>query len=175
MPINLVALKSELTQDPLGRNYAALGDEAAAVRINVIDRPFDGISAPMLTYLAVNKNRTNTGTDTVNTSMLGRLILAAGATIGTDPFGSGVLVTLDMKCSALALLEILRSDKLQALPFQTNTLQQLLTDMISVGVMKVADKTAIIALSDNRQSRASELNLGGVPTTSDVAAARRLP
>lgn len=39
--MNLQALKSELTTDPLGRNYAGMGDEAAAVSLNAADRQPD--------------------------------------------------------------------------------------------------------------------------------------
>lgn len=36
--MDLVALKSELTVDPLTRGYAGMGDAAAADRLNVVDR-----------------------------------------------------------------------------------------------------------------------------------------
>lgn len=175
MPIDLAKLKTELTTDPLARGYAAMGDEAAAVNLTtLIDRPADGSVKALLNYLLVNKNRTGDGTDTVTTSMLGRLILIGGAALASKPFGTTTAsfdVTLDYKCSALALLEIIRNPNIQTLPYQSSTLQVLLTDMINAGVMKAADKTAIIAMSNNLQSRAVELGLGGV-TTSDVARAR---
>lgn len=171
MPINLAALKSELVTDPLARNYAALGDEAAAARINVVDRPFDGPVPQLFNYLLVNKNRSNAGTDIVTTSMLGRLVLCAGAAVGTSLFGSGTLQTLDMQCSALAMLEMVRNPNIASLPYHTPTMQQILTDLVNAQVMKAADRTAIIAFSNNHQSRAAELGLGSV-TTSDVAAAR---
>ena len=37
--MNLVALKSELTTDPLARGYAGMNDEAAANSLNTKDRP----------------------------------------------------------------------------------------------------------------------------------------
>lgn len=174
-PAQLATLKTEITTNPLGITpaYSTMGDEAAADRINVIDRPADGSVNGMLNYLLVNKSRDNTGTDTVATSMLGRLILASQTAVAANPFGAtGGAMTLDTKCSALAMLEIVRNPNVTTLPYQKSTLQQLLDDMVTAKVMKAADKAAIIALSNNLQSRASELGLPRV-TASDIADAKR--
>lgn len=171
--MDLVALKAELTAGHPGTGAYSAGDEAAANQINAVNRTGDGSVSAMLNYLLVNKSRTNTGTDTTTTSMLGRLILASSMAVASDPFGSGITLTLDMKCSALALLEVARNPKINALPYQASTLQVLLTDMVNAGVMKASDKTAIIALSNNLQSRGSELGFGNV-NPSNVADARRL-
>lgn len=172
--MDLQALKTELLAGHPGTGAYNADNEIAANQINAVNRPGDGSVSAMLNYLLVNKSRTNAGTDTVNTSMLGRLILASNAAVASDPFGSGTSITLDMKCSALALLEVARNPKINALPYQASTLQVLLTDMVNAGVMKAADRTAIIALSNNLQSRGSELGLGNV-SPSNVADARRLP
>lgn len=157
--------------------YAGLSDEDAANLLAVANRPADAGVDGLLRYLLLNKNKSNTGTDTVATSMLGRLIVASATAIGVDPFGASpaVPITLDMKCSALALLEVVRNPNIRSLPYQTTTLQQLLTDAVSANVMKAADKTALIALSNNLQSRWSELGLPGSPNPSSVADARKLP
>ncbi len=170
-PANLQTLSAELKSPA----YTSLNDSDAADVLAVVNRPADGSVSAMLSYLLVNKNKSGTGSDTNTTSMLGRLIMVSNATVGTDPFGSTVNVTLDMKCSALALLEVVRNPKISALPYQTATLQQLLTDAIAANVMKAADRTALIALSNNLQSRWAELGLPGSPNPSDVASARKLP
>lgn len=165
-PAQLQTLSTELKLPA----YTGLSDTAAADALAVVNRPADGSVRGMLNYLLVNKNQTGTTGDTVPTSMLGRLVLASqGTMLGTTS------QTLDTRCSALAMLEIVRNPGISTLPYQTNTLQQLLTDMVTAGVMKNPDKAAIIALSKNLQSKWSELGLPGQPNPSDVADARRLP
>ncbi len=172
----LQTLSTELKTDPLARGYAAMLDDVAAARVAVVDRPGDGSVSAVLNYLLVNKSRTNTGTDVTATSMLGRLLVVSATAIGTDPFGASPAtpITLDLKCSALAFLEVCRNPNIRSLPYQTATLQQLLTDMVTAHVMKSNDTTAIVALSNNLQSRAAELGIP-TPTTSNVADARKLP
>lgn len=171
--MDLVKLRTELTTDPLSRGYASMGDEDAARRLNVVDRPGDGSVTAFLAYMLVNKSRTNAGADLVATSMLGRLVIVAESSVGTNLFGSGTALTLDMRCSAIATLEVVRNPNVTALPFQGNALQAILTDLVSAGVMRNTDRTALISLSDGQRSRAAELVLGGAPTASDVADARR--
>jgi hypothetical protein len=174
--MNLVALKAELTTDPLSLGYAAMSDEQAANRLAVVDRPGDGAVSGLLLYLLTNKSRTNTGSDTVATSALGRVLIVSQAAIAANPFGANptLPITLDLKCSALAFLEILRNPSIGSLPFQSDALRAILTDLVASGAIRATDRAAMIAIGDNQQSRAAELGLG-VVTTSDVADARRLP
>lgn len=44
--MNLVALKAELTNDPLARGYSGMGDEAAANSLNTVNRTINRRTVP---------------------------------------------------------------------------------------------------------------------------------
>lgn len=158
-------------------------DQTAADEINAFNRPANGGVSGMLAYMLENRSRTNTGTDTVATSIVGRLHDVANGTAGTDPFGHGVSgsnLTMEHIHSARMLWTLITSPHLEdsGVDF-SNTEVQAMVDTLSGGagnarVYKPADADAIKGLSDNLQSRAMELGFGRVKAI-DVTDARALP
>lgn len=153
-------LRDELTNDPLALGYIGMTDEQVVISLNTLNRTAKGGIAGMMEYLLNNKNRTNTGTDTVASAILGRLHHVADSAIGSDPFGSTIVVTNEMKHAAQSFLDLLHSPHLLEIDFDGIDLPYVrCTD---AGIWKIADVSALKALSTNKQSRANELGLGRV-------------
>lgn len=153
-------LKDELLIDPLGIGYAAMSDDEAKDSLNAKTRPANGSVSEMLEYLATQKYRTNTGTDTVNTQILGRLKNVDRSAVGDDPFGSGVLLTLQQIHACTAFMTLICAPQQGAIDLEDANLP--FTQVKNAGVWAASDTTALKAISQNRQSRASELGLGKV-------------
>lgn len=169
-------LKTELTTDPLTRGYSTMSDIQAANDLNTVYRDIDegGIEG-MVRYLATHKNRTNTGTDTVGSAMLGRLYHVADSAIGANPFGASpaLTVTNAMKHAARSFIELFNNSTLSTVDFQNTEIDLFYTACTDAGVWKAADVTALKALSQSKQSRATELGIGYV-REGDVAQARAM-
>ena len=163
MTDKITKIKNELTVDELGRGYSGMTAEQKAASLNAPDRPADGSATGMLQWLATHKNRSNDGSDTVGTAMLGRLRSVAEAAVGDDPFGRGVgnEVTLPQKHAAQAFL-ILVSSEAVVLDFTNTDVGLFFDEMESATVWKPADTTALQALSQNKQSRGQEIGAGHV-------------
>lgn len=172
-------LAAELTADDLVRGYSAMSDQAAADDLNTAYRDAPASMADLFDYLIENRAHTNTGTDTTvanqtPSTILGRLIMAAEqSAIDADPFGAGGAKVLNSRelHSAKAFLFMLKEGLAGNVDF-TDTIQgDILNDLINGGVMNAVNRTAIIALSQAKQSRAQELELG-VVAVAHVTAAR---
>jgi hypothetical protein len=131
--VDLVALKAELTNDPLGRGYASMDDEAAANALRVNDR------------------------------MANRDTLDGGLLVASIVMSEYTALTANQK-DYLRLLAMS-----QTLPL-TATVK---TELGSIFPAGSATRANFLALLKRPGSRADELNLGGNPTPSDVAKARR--
>ena len=136
MPINLAALKTELTTDPLGRGYAVMTDEQAAASLALSDRQADRdmLDSALLVASIV---RAEYATLSANDKDYVRLV---GAVDGPLP------LTANLK-----------------------------TQLGAIFPAGSATRANLVALLKRTGSRAEELNLGGSPTPSDVADAKRLP
>lgn len=150
-------LSDELTNDPLGRVYSGMADQQVVDSMNALDRPAKGGVSGMFNYLLENTNRSNAGTDTTQTPILGRLHHVANSNIGDDPFGSLVLVTLVGKHAAQAFIDLLLNPQLQSIDFESANLPY--ARCTGMEIWSAADVTALKALSQNKQSRARELEL----------------
>lgn len=164
MAIDLNALKTELTAGHPTTGAYNVDDTLAAGELNAINRPADGGIDGMVTYLATHKNRTNTGTDLLGSAILGRLWHAADSLVGTDPFGQQLGYTLELteKHAAMSFLIVLLSPQLQTLNFIDTEIDGFYTSCEDAGIWKTADSTVLKGLTENEQSRATELGFGQV-------------
>lgn len=132
--MDLVALKSEITNDPLGRGYSGMTDEQIAASLAVHDRQADreSLEAGLLVASIVSSEYIGLS---ANQKDYVRLIAMA----------STVPLTASIKTELGAIF-----------PAGSTT------------------RANLIALMKRAGSRADELKLGGNPTPSDVANAKRL-
>lgn len=134
MPINLAALKTELTTDPLAKGYASMTDEQAAESLAAVNRQAnrETLDGGMLVASIV---RSEFAAQSAADKQYVQLIAAAGQ----------VPLTATVKAELGAV-------------FPAGS----------------ATRANLTALMKRPGSRAEELELGGIPTTSDVARARAL-
>jgi len=160
-------IKDEITNDPLTRGYSGMTSSQVATDMNTSYRSAEGGIDMMLNYCIINRSRTNNGSDTVALPLLGRLHCVADASIGSDPFGTGVAgnqITIEMKTWSKTFLTAFMSPSLETLNFINSEID---AGFRSLGpgkaaVWKLPDINALRAFSQNQQSRAQELGLGRV-------------
>lgn len=132
--MDLVALKTELTTDPLGRGYAGMDDEAAANSLALPNR---------------QANR-----ETLDAGMLAASIVQSEYTALTA--AQKDYLRLIVSAGTMPLTATVKAELGTIFPAGSGT------------------RANFVALLKRPGNRADELNLGGVPTPSDVADARRL-
>jgi len=161
----IAILKTEIDTDPLARGYVGMTNLQIADDMNLVNRDTEGGTVGMLTYLLKNRSRTNTGTDTVATSIYGRLQSVAESVVGDNPFGaSGNSISMEHIHTAKMLIALITSPQVSTMDF-VNVEVVIMLDLMGGGagnakVMKPADIVAIKALSENQQSRGQELGVG---------------
>ena len=161
-------IRTEITADPLSRGYAGMTDLQVADDMNLVNREAEGGTIGMLSYLLKNRSRTNLGDDIVAISIYGRLQTVAESNIGDDPFGIGAAAQLTREhiYSAKMFIALINSPQLSTMDF-VNSEVTIMLDILAGSsgngrVWKTGDVTAIKALSENQQSRASELGISKV-------------
>lgn len=180
-------LSTELSTDPLTRNYAGMTDAQVAASINAVDRENPAPFSAVVDYLVANRSHTNQGQDTAAnnvtpSTILGRLVHAAEQNVletalPVDVFGAGStpadkrITNTRQLHSCKAFLEMLRIGHLSESLFTASAQGDILNDIVNAGVMNTANRTALIALSENQISRATELGLP-VIVEAQVAEAR---
>jgi hypothetical protein len=133
--MDLIALKTELTTDPIGRGYASKNDEQAAATFSIMDR---------------QPNR--------------------------ETLESGLLVAAIVRSEFAALVAGDKQYVQMVATAPTMPLTATLkTELGAIFPAGSATRANLVALMKRPGNRAEELNLGGIPTTSEVANARRLP
>lgn len=164
-------LKAELEpNDPLGRGYAGMDDEAAAVDLNTVYRDGPHDTGALLQYLTLERFRTGT--------LYGRLRLVAHSrpvkddaawTIPPLPLGASdadVAITQQHIAAAASLLRYVDTDSALAVTLLDSRITSILSNLTAngggCGAIGSGDKTAIEALSTGVQSRATELGVGVV-------------
>lgn len=143
------ALSDELSNDPLSRGYSGMTDAEAAASLHMVNRP-----------------------GAVPAKDVRRYLLLAGKWPGlvdaaaNDSTGSVRQIAVNI-VDTLANFEDFDLQDSTVLAAVTAGLD----GAIAAGLMETANKTAILAMENNRQSRAAEL---GIPQTNlgDVIAAR---
>ncbi len=140
-------------------------DQLATNEWNVKNRVAEGGVLGMLNYLVKNRSRTNSGTDIVATSIVGRLKSVAEATVGENPFGvTGNTLALAHIHAAKMFMVLLASPQVDVLDF-VNTEVTAMMDALGGGagnakVWKTADIDALKGLSQNQQSWSVEREYG---------------
>lgn len=133
--------------------------QTAADEINALNRPNSNTVQAMFMYLFNKKHRTNQGTDTVYTPIIGRLLHVADSAVDADPFGRGAgnEVNLQQIHACKAMVTLLNSTHIDLLDYSDTDLP--LGYLNGAGVISPSHKTALDELSNNLQSRATELGL----------------
>ena len=163
---NIALLATELSTDPLVRGYSGMSDAAAAVSLNGIDREGAASADAIRSYCLLEKKG--------GMSLLGRISVIAESAVASDPFGDGISVTLEHITNARAMLHIMENASNFSLNLNDSRFDVIVNDMAAgtgCKAIQPADKTAIQALSQNLQSRATELGIGFV-RPGDVQQAR---
>lgn len=174
---NLVAIRAELDAGHPDAGAYSVNDATAANQLNSPNRPGTAAVGGMLNYLFENRSRTNSGTDTVPTSILGRLIAMSETSPPDDPFGSGANATQAHVHAAKMLVNLIHVPQLDGINFE-NTEFRGMIDLLGSGpgngrVWKQADSNVLKGLSAGLTSRAAELGLVRV-RTNEVTKARAL-
>jgi hypothetical protein len=174
---DLVALRAELDAGHPDTGAYNIDDAIAADELNLLNRPGPAAVEGMLNYLFENRSRTNSGTDTARTSMLGRLVAMSQTSPPDDPFGSGTNATQAHVHAAKMFVNLLHVTELTGINFE-NTEFQMMIDLLGSGagngkVWKQADSNVLKGLSAGLRSRVTELKLGRV-RTNEVTKARAL-
>lgn len=167
-PKAFALLKTELSTDPLTRGYSGMSDQQAADSLNAKDRPGRRPIEALQEYcFNTLYNPAGTQKDTSSLWLLAEDV-ANGVAISTatDPNP-----TDKMKDGGRALCILLKRNPLDDWDFTQATLSTLLSQLVNADAMTTAHKDAIVALSNNQQSRASELSIGLVEP-GNVAEAR---
>ena len=163
---NIALLKIELDTDPLTRGYAGMDDPTAAATFNVIDREAPPDSGALLQYIILERFRTGNLYGRINMAAFASPLRAGNAweipPLPLGAAGADVVPTFDQIQSAAAFMRLLDTDTRFAVSLLDSRIDTILSDLVSVGVIGAGDKTAIQALSENQQSRATELGIGRV-------------
>lgn len=166
MSNNISIIKEELLNDPLLRGYGAMTDEEVLADFKLFYRDIEGSLLEMLSFITKNRARTNEGTDTQNTAILGRLIAVANADVNSDVFGSGRLTTLEQKHAASTFVFILNNNNMAVFDFVDTEVEAMINKLNgnsgNAGVWTNSDGNTLKALSQNKQTRPMELGLSVV-------------
>lgn len=140
-------LRTEITTDPLGRNYAAMWDGQVADSLNTRNRSASkSISAQILhAWFVFN----------------GKWPSIESTAAGTVTTGG---LTADQKLAAQSFIEICHyfSDLDMRDPQYSGGITFVLDQFVSRGIITTAQRTAIVALGSGLISRAEELAIGHV-------------
>jgi len=152
MAFNYASLKSEITTDPLGRGYATMTDAAVATSLNAVDRPGPVPAKDVIKRL----------------QLLGKWaeIERVASGLGTAAPDATINAALTIVSAVRTFEDFDLSD-----PAVMAAVNGALDALVTVGLITATDKATVLALQDNRQSRAQELGLR-VVAASDVKRAR---
>lgn len=138
---DLAALKTELTTDPLGRGYAGMTDVQAADSLNAVNRPVEVPAHDVIRYLA---------------------LVDKWGTIASDARHGNITAAKQTWCvNFVEILAIFNDFDLQDASVLSAVTARL-DEGIGHGYIDASDKATILALGDNKQSRAQELGIGRV-------------
>lgn len=158
-------LRAEIIDDPGGLGYAAswtVGDDSSvAAIINAPTRP-GAVPIEVLASYCVTRGITGT--------VLALDSLSIGQTISP-----GVTMTLEIKALLKSILTVIQIDyRLTSAEMNNPATGQMLDGAKALGIITSAQYAEILALANNRYSRAQELwGAGASISDADVARARR--
>ena len=161
---------TEITVDPLLRVYSGMTNLQVADDMNLINRPDDVDIADVLKFLMLdNTYKEDDGNDTQDRSIWQRMKeVAAIAIPGTgavaNPWGAVALGTITeirlIKTQQLVDYFTLTAQGSLTFDISNSNFQVYLAGSQTAGCMSSAQKDALLALADNRQSRGQELGIG---------------
>lgn len=145
--MDIVALRAELTNDPLSRSYSTMSDSQASDSLNARNR-----SAPKIITA-----QTLHSWFVFNGKWSAILATGAGA-----PVSGGL--TANQKLAAESFIEICHYFKEldMRIPLYANGIIFILDEFLSRGIISSAQRSEVIALGSGFISRAEELGLGYV-------------
>ena len=162
MALDYQGLKTELAgSHPVSGAYN-VDDALAADQLNDFNIAAETPAEEFLRYCLENNHRSNNGEDTQNTNIYGRIKMVAEATRGQDVFEQGGAtppeVTIGQIAAAKTVIALLDS----GLAFLGSNAQidGALTKLQGADAIGPADKTALLALGDNRTNRLLQINFG---------------
>lgn len=161
MSFDLALLQSELLAGhPITGAYSA--DAATAVsELNEYNITSAVSISKIAEYMLLETHKSNEGTDLQVSSLYGRLEQVALSSVGDDPLGSGTVTDQVSLCAAKSFVWMLSNQSLN-LDLSDAKFETLAGKLSTAKVYGIADKGAIIALSNNIQSRAIQIGLGRV-------------
>ncbi len=167
--IDIIA--TEITVDPLARDYASMTDLEVANDMNSLYRPINSQPiAGIIKFLVLdNTYKEDDGDDTQDRAIWRRMkevvALSDTPTAATaNPWGSTAIGTIT-EIQQLKVHQLMEFFTLMAqgdlnVDVSDSKFQVYLSGAVSAGCMSTAQKNALIALANNQQSRASELGIG---------------
>lgn len=174
MGIDNQALRDELLAGHPDTGAYNADNQLAADELNAQNRPVPAPAGAILDFCLTETHRENTGSDIQATNLYGRIRMVAETTVGGDPFGVGDAITVGQLAAAKTVLRLL-DDSGFALSLAMADIDSALTKCQGANCFSPPQKSAIVGLSENRQSRAQELNLGrAIINAGHVAYARSL-
>lgn len=168
------ALQAELLAGhPVTGAYSA-DDASAAAELNAKNIMGEVSPEVVLRYCVEQQHRENTGSDTKRCNIYGRIAIVAESPVGSNPFGLSPAETLEIGqiASAKTILRMLDGNAYNV-NLANADVDGALTKCRGAKCYSAAQKDAIVALSNDVQSRAIELGLGRV-RAGDVTHARAL-
>ena len=151
MAINYVKLAAELAAGHPVTGAYNVDDALAAAELNAKNIDNDAPVSAMYDYLLNKNHRTNQGTDTQFTPILGRLEHVARSAVGDDPFGRGAgneLILIQVH-AAMAFSSLFNTSHVSGVAFQAGSGLPLGT-LNGAGIISPAHQAAIEALSENQ-------------------------
>ncbi len=155
--MNIPALKAELLAGHPDTGAYNADNQLAADEINAVNRDVAAPIESMRNYFLLERKN--------SMFLMGRLEIVSKGTVGADPLGDTVTLTLEHISAAKTLLRILNPASDFTIDTNDSRFDSLLSDLSGGSGAKViapGDATAIKAFSTNQQSRAVELGLGFV-------------
>lgn len=150
-------LKDELTVDPLGRGYSGMSDQQVVDDLALVNRNAPAAAETIRSYCLLEEKG--------GTNIWGRIQIVAESSVGDDPIGESVVLTLDHIAAAKAFMEAIANSSSFSFDLSDTRFDRILSSLAAgqgCKAIAAADKTAIQNFSINQQSRATELGLGTV-------------
>jgi len=154
--MSLQALKDELIAGHPTSGAYSVNNQAAANELNALNRVAVASVEALRNYFLLERKG--------NMALMGRLEYVSQQSVGAvNPLGDAVTLTLAHVTACQTMMRITNPGSDFALDLNDARFQSLLDDLAGGTGCKVigpADKTAITAMSQNKQSRATELGFG---------------
>ena len=157
MAIDYQALKTELAgSHPVSGAYNA-DDQLAADQLNAYNIAAPASSFSVLEYCFTEKYRTGPA-EGAATQIYGRIAMLAGAAVGSDPYGIADSVIPTQVGAAATFLRMLQDQ--ETLDLGATHVDEILDRLSAGNAMGPNDKTALIALMDNKINRLEQIDFG---------------